>query len=104
GPQPGVHMPHAAEQIDVLRPSHEEAERDGLSVAVGKLLIRRIREEQLAPVSSKVGESRVACFELLGDLVPDEPTKARRGLGELFGRAGRNRSPAQEVVEELREW
>ncbi len=71
-------------QRDAFGTCHQQAEGDGLRVAVGKALIGRIREEELAPVLCETGESRTFALELFYGLIAEEPAEARRRVRELF--------------------
>ena len=84
---------------DLLCAGEQQAERDRLRKAIGKLLIGGEREQQVAPIGGESRESGTSSAELLGNLVTKEPTEAGGHLGELLGPSRRDWMPPQAIVE-----
>ena len=90
-------MGDALVQGNVLRPCHQQAEGDGLRIAVGELRVIGLREEQPAPFGGKVGQALGAVFQFFQNLVTQQAAQAGRNLGQFARAVGRDRAPAQEI-------
>ena len=86
-------------ETDVARPGHQQAERDGLRIAVGELFVVRFGEEELPPIGGERGQGRAFLGQLLGDFVAEQAAEPGRDPGQFRGGLRRDRLPAKEVVE-----
>jgi hypothetical protein len=84
---------------DALGAGHEEAEGDGLGVAVGEALVGGLGKEELAPVLGDRGEGWALAGELLDGFFAEKAAEARSGVGERLGRVGRGGRPGEERLE-----
>jgi len=84
---------------DVARPGHQQAEGDGLRIAVGELLIVRFGKEELPPIGGQCSEGRALLGQLFGDFITQQAAEPRRDPGKLRGRLWRNRFPAKKIIE-----
>ena len=91
-------------EFDAARASHQQAEGDGLRVAVGELRVRGFGEKQLAPIDGERGQGGAFQRELFGHLLPQEATEARAHFRQLLGVARRDGLPAQEVFDEAQQF
>ena len=98
--QLGGDLLEASGKTNFFRPRHEQAEGDGLRVAIGEGFVVCFREEKFAPVGGERGEGFAAKFELLSDFIAQEPAKARADVSEVFRAARRDGFPAEEILEE----
>ena len=94
------HRGESARQRYPLRPRHQQAEGDGLRVAIRESLIGRFRKKHVPPVVGESLEHRRIQFQLLGDFIPEQSTQARRHHGELLHAARRQRLPLQKIAEQ----
>ena len=98
GTDEGVRLPElfgglieTGAQLDVSRASHEQAERNGLRVAIGELSVVRLGEEQLTPVGGQGREGRTLEVQLFGDLIAEQSTEAGRDLCQFLRACRRDR-------------
>ena len=97
------HVFKAAGELDAFGAGHQQAERHGLSVAVGEPLVGGLGEEQLAPVHGERRESRAAQGQLLGDFIAQQAAEAGADAGQVLGAARRNGHPAEELLEQTQQ-
>ena len=83
----------ALRQRNVARARHQQAERDRLRIAVGKLRIVGLRKQQLAPVLGEAGQPRAAARHLLDDLVAQQPAQAGADLARAAWRLAAGLAP-----------
>src|SRR5262245_5973434 len=82
---------------------HQETERDGLRIAVCKLRVVGLWEQELSPVGSERSKSRVANGHLLNDLVAQQAAEAGADFGELLCALRWNWLPSEEIADERKE-
>ncbi len=72
-------------EFDVARPGHQQAEGDGLGVAVGKLLVVRFGKEKVTPVGGEIREGGVFLGQLFSNFVSQQAAQPGRNFGQFRG-------------------
>src|SRR5262249_53008720 len=94
----------AVAEADVAGAGHEQAEGDGLSVAVGELLVLALRAQKGPPAFRHSGKASTVLLKLLGHFVAEQTTEASRDVRKFRGGARRYWLPAKEVIEQRAEF
>ena len=85
---------------DGARPRDQQPEGQRLRIAIGKLLVAGLGEEQAAPVVGQRGQRLGLALQRLDHLVTQQAAKPGTDFGQRLGRTRRDGLPLQEIPEQ----
>ena len=88
---------------DATGARHQQTKGNCLCIAVSKLFIRGLREQQSTPISGQCGQCFGLAFQGLDHFVAQQPAQPRGDLGKFFGRARGNGLPLQKEFNQLQQ-
>ena len=94
------------ERVSPLAAAQQQREQDGLGVGVSEAFVRRVGEEQMAPVLRQLHQGRIRSLERVGYVVAQHAAERRQQRGKApevdaaLAVGGDERLPHQEVAQQ----